>query len=206
MARRCPGEGLAALEFAHGELRAFERRYLSGSAGTFEDMDLEAVAAALAPRLLAYLTARTGSRSLAEDVAQDALVALVQCWRRRGPPESPEAFAFAIAKRRAGRALARRALLAPIDALLGRRHTAVAVDAAMAHRQALAAVLRDIRRLPRRDRKVLLLSAAGELRIADIAAVTGASPAAVKMRLSRARRRLLTSHEGTANEPARTAE
>lgn len=169
-------------------------------------MDLEAVAAALAPRLLAYLTARTGSRSLAEDLAQDALVALVQCWRRRGPPHSPDAFVFAIAKRRAGRALARRALLAPLDTLLGRRHSAVAVDAVLEHRQALVAVLRDIRRLPRRDREVLLLSAVGELRMADIAAVTGASPAAVKMRLSRARHRLLSSHRGTTHEPARTAE
>lgn len=77
--------------------------YRLHSAGTLANMDLEAVAAALAPRVLAYAWARTGSRSLAEDVAQDALTALVQCWRRRGPPESPAAFVFAIVKRRAGR-------------------------------------------------------------------------------------------------------
>lgn len=50
-------------------------------------MDLEEVTTALAPRLLAYLCARTGNRALAEDLAQDALVALVQTWRRQGPPD-----------------------------------------------------------------------------------------------------------------------
>lgn len=169
-------------------------------------MDLEAVAAAVTPRLLAYLTARTGCPSLAEDVAQDALVALIQHWRRRGPPDSPDAFVFAIAKRRAGRALARRALLAPIDTLLGWRHAGPGIDAALEHRQTLDAVLRELRRLSRREREVLLLSAAGELRIADIASVVGATPAAVKMRLSRARRRLLSLHQDTSHEPARTAE
>lgn len=169
-------------------------------------MDLDAVAAALAPRLLAYLTARTGCRSMAEDVAQDALVALIQCWRRTGPPDSPDAFVFAIARRRAGRALARRALLAPIDTLLSWHHTGTAIDAAMEHRQNLDAALREIQRLSRRDREVLLLSAAGELSAADIAAVVGATPAAVKMRLSRARRRLLSLRQGTAHEPARTPE
>ncbi len=79
-------------------------------------MDLEAVATALAPRLIGYVLARTGCRGTAEDIAQDALTALVRRWRQIGPPESPDAFAFAIARRRAGRAVARRALLAPIDA------------------------------------------------------------------------------------------
>jgi len=46
-------------------------------------------------------------RSLAEDVAQDARAALVHCWRRQSPPDSSEAFTFAIAKRRAGRAAGR---------------------------------------------------------------------------------------------------
>lgn len=68
-------------------------------------MDLAEVISGLAPRLIAYLCARTGNRALAEDLAQDALIALVQTWRRHGPPDSPDAFVFAIAKRRAGRAL-----------------------------------------------------------------------------------------------------
>ena len=153
-------------------------------------MDLEATARGLAPRLLAYAFGRTGCRTISEDVAQDALVALVQCWHRSGPPDSPDAFVFAIAKRRAGRATARRALLAPLDAIFGRAHPNASVDVVHQQRAELKSVLQVIRRLPRRDREVLLLSAAGELRIAEIAAVTNATPAAVKMRLHRARRRL----------------
>jgi len=41
--------------------------------GFFTHVDLEARAAALAPRLLAYALARTGCRATAEDIAQDAL-------------------------------------------------------------------------------------------------------------------------------------
>jgi RNA polymerase sigma factor (sigma-70 family) len=168
-------------------------------------MDLAEVTSALAPRLIAYLRARTGNRALAEDLPQDALVALVQAWRRHGPPDSPDAFVFAIAKRRAGRALARQAVLSPLDALWGKRDTGVAVDVAMEHREAVCAVLKAIRGLPRRDREVLLLSATGELSIADIAAVTETTPAAVKMRLSRVRQRLTAMQRETTHEQARAA-
>jgi len=49
-------------------------------------MELEDVVAELAPGLLRYAKARTRSTELAEDVAQEALVALVARWRRFGPP------------------------------------------------------------------------------------------------------------------------
>lgn len=176
--------------------------YQSSRAGTLSSMDLAEVTAALAPRLLAYLSATTGNRALAEDLAQDALVALVQTWQRRGCPDSPDAFVFAIAKRRAWRARARRALLSPLEVLHGARDPQVGVDVALEHRQAAHAVLQAIRHMPRRDREVLLLSATGELRIADIAAVTGATPAAVKMRLSRARQRLIALQREGNHEQA----
>lgn len=180
-------------------------RYQSTRSGTLLTMDLAEVTAALAPRLLAYCYARTGNRALAEDVTQDALVALVHAWRRHGPPHSPDAFAFAIAKRRAWRALARLAVLSPLDALTGARDRVVAVDIALEHREAVRAVLQAMRTLPRRDSEVLLLRAAGELSIADIATIVGATPAAVKMRLSRARLRLTTIHRGTTHEQTRAA-
>src|SRR3954465_13407466 len=65
-------------------------------AGYVPTVDLDAAVAVLAPRLVAYATGRTGCRTTGEDVAQDALTALVVRWKRHGPPESPEAFAFAI--------------------------------------------------------------------------------------------------------------
>lgn len=156
-------------------------------------MELEEVAKALAPRLVAYALGRTGCRGTAEDIAQDALVALVRRWRQAGPPESPDAFVFAIAKRRAGRAIVRRALTAPLDALRGVARDQPAVDRVYDDRADLAMVLAALRELPRADREALLLRIVGELSFDDIAALMNTSPAAVTMRISRARRKLADS-------------
>jgi RNA polymerase sigma factor (sigma-70 family) len=152
-------------------------------------VDLDATVAALAPRLVAYATGRTGCRSTAQDIAQEALAALVLRWRRFGPPESPEAFVFAVARRRAGRAMKRRALLKPLDFILVARPSDTGVDS-YEQQAELQMVIRTMKRLRRADREVLLLRAAGELSLDQIAIVTRSSVAAVKMRLHRARSRL----------------
>jgi RNA polymerase sigma factor (sigma-70 family) len=153
-------------------------------------VDLEGVLGDLAPRLLRYATGRTGDLGLGAEIAQDSLTALVQRWRRLGPPDSPEAFAFAIARRRAGRAVVRRRLLLPLTALAHHADSTpnpedlVLADAdGRAVRVALA-------RLPRHEREALLLVVAGELRAADAARVLGISESAVRMRTFRGRRRL----------------
>lgn len=161
--------------------------------GFLADMDLEEVARRLAPRLIAYALGRTGCRGTAEDIAQDALIALVRRWRHAGPPESPDAFAFAIAKRRAGRAILRRALTSPLDVLRGIARDERGVDRAYEDRADLGIVLATLRTLPRADREALLLRLVGDLPFADIAVLMNTSPAAVKMRISRARRRLAAS-------------
>jgi RNA polymerase sigma-70 factor (ECF subfamily) len=153
-------------------------------------VDLEAAATSLAPRLIAYALARTGCRATAEDIAQDALTALVRRWRSAGPPESPDAYTFTIAKRRTGRAIARRALMAPLDAVRKVSGSEPGVEQAYADRVELAAVLTAVRRLPRADREALLLRIVGELPFEDVAAITHSTPTAVRMRISRARRRL----------------
>jgi RNA polymerase sigma-70 factor (ECF subfamily) len=158
--------------------------------GFVADVDLEAMVALLTPRLLAYAYARTGCRRTAEDVAQDALTALVRRWRTSGPPDSPDAYAFAIARRRAGRAVVRRALLAPLDVLHDAVDGAPDVEQTYAGRAELIVVRAALRRLPRLDREALVLRAAGELPLEAIARVMRSSPAAVKMRIMRARRRL----------------
>jgi RNA polymerase sigma-70 factor (ECF subfamily) len=161
-------------------------------------VDLDAVTAALAPRLIAYAAARIGSREAAEDVAQDALTALVRRWRLAGPPESPDAFAFAIARRRAGRVIAKRALMVPFEVLRDMVRDEPTVEQTYDDRRELSIVRSALRALPRRDREALLLRAIAELSFEDIAAISRTSPAAVKMRISRARRRLaalLPEHE-----------
>ena len=143
-------------------------------------MDLDVAVAALAPRLVAYATGRTGCRSAGEDVAQDALTALVLRWTRHGPPESPEAFAFAIARRRAGRAVLRRALTRPLEFVLAAYADANGINV-NEQRAELQAVMATMRRLRSADREVLLLRAAGELSLSEIAIVTRSSVAAVKI-------------------------
>ena len=84
--------------------------------------DLETIVRDLAPAVLRYSLGATGDRSLAEEVAQDALAALVGRWRRRGPPQEPAAFVIAAARRRAARRMARNRvekLLTPLDAAAG---------------------------------------------------------------------------------------
>ncbi|MEM1204455.1 MAG: RNA polymerase sigma factor [Acidobacteriota bacterium] len=151
--------------------------------------DLEATVTALAPRLLRYCVGRSGDPGLAEDASQEALTALVQSWRLHGPPESPEGFAFVVARRRLGRRLLRRRLMEPLDALFGK---AAEEDP---HRELLArddleSALVALAGLSPKLREALLLVAAGELDTATAAEVLGISTSALKMRISRAREAL----------------
>lgn len=160
-------------------------------------MELEEAVTVLAPRLLRYCTGRTGEAEVAEEVAQDALAALVQRWRLHGPPESPEAFVFAVARRRAFRVAVRRRLLLPLGAASDGRAEAVqaaarpGLEERAVARDDLAQTLAALRRLPGRDREALLLAVAGELATGEAARVLGISPSAFKMRLHRARKRLV---------------
>jgi RNA polymerase sigma-70 factor (ECF subfamily) len=160
-------------------------------------MDLETTVRTLAPRLLRYCLGRLGAGDLAEEASQEALSALVARWRRHGPPESPEAFAFAVARRRASRALWNRRLMAPLSALTD----GYAANGRVAggeespetwtiQRRELSRTLAAIRRLSAREREALLLVAGGELSSAEAARVLGISRSALKMRVHRARVRL----------------
>jgi RNA polymerase sigma-70 factor (ECF subfamily) len=73
-------------------------------------------------------------------------------------------------------------------------------DEALHERQRLRAVLRELERLPKAEREVLLLSAVDELGTAEMAEVLGRSESAVRALLFRARTRLrerLEKREGT---------
>jgi RNA polymerase sigma-70 factor, ECF subfamily len=154
------------------------------------DMELETAVRELAPQLLRYSLGRTGDAALAEEVAQDALAALVQRWRRHGAPECPAAFAFAVARRRAGRLSLRRRLLEPLHALLDGRSPLPDPEERAMLRTDLGRTLAALRRLPGRDREALLLVGAGDLGPTEGARVLGISVSALKMRVHRARQRL----------------
>ena len=153
-------------------------------------VDLERTIADLAPRVLRYANARLGDPALAEDVAQESLAALVRACRNGGGPDSAEAFVFAIARRRAGRATWRRRMWAPLDLAFGARTDAPSPETRVILRDEAARVRSAIAALPSRDREAILLVAIGGLSMADAAATLGLSISAVKMRVSRARARL----------------
>jgi RNA polymerase sigma-70 factor (ECF subfamily) len=65
-------------------------------------------------------------------------------------------------------------------------------DEALDEAQRITAVLREMERLPKKERQVLLLSALDELNTAEIAAIVGRSESAVRALIFRARTRLRT--------------
>jgi RNA polymerase sigma-70 factor (ECF subfamily) len=66
----------------------------------------------------------------------------------------------------------------------------ISADAAMEEAQRYQSALREVERLPKAERHVLLLSALEELSTAEIAGVLGRSESAIRALLSRARARL----------------
>ncbi len=155
------------------------------------DLALDRTVRDMAPRVLRYAVARTGDVSAGEDVAQESLEALVRHWRRSGPPQSAEAFVFSIARRRAVRAVIRRRLWVPIEQAFGRRDDAPDPEAQAVARAEHVRVRAALARLPRMDREALLLVALGEMSSAEAAVVLGLSLSATKMRVHRARKRLV---------------
>lgn len=153
-------------------------------------VDLEDALRDLAPRLFRYAIGRTGDAGTAEDVAQECLTALVERWQRHGPPDSAEAFVFAIARRRAFRAVVRRRMWLPLEHAIGARDRGLDPESHVIARDARTHVAAAIRRLPARDREALLLVVAGGLSTAQAAEALRISPSALKVRTFRARQRL----------------
>jgi RNA polymerase sigma-70 factor, ECF subfamily len=159
-------------------------------------VDLEEALASLAPRVLRYVAARTGDVSLAEEIAQECLAALVRHWRNGGgPPQSPDAFVFSIARRRAGRAVLRRRVWLPLERASAAQAASPSPEAWALAREEQLRVRSALGRLSRRDREAILMVAVGGLTMATAAGVLGVTVSAVKMRVSRARARLVTMLE-----------
>jgi RNA polymerase sigma-70 factor (ECF subfamily) len=170
--------------------------------GYYMVVDLEDTIRQLAPGLIRYCTARTGDRNLAEEIAQESLTALVQRCRAHVEPESPQAFVYAIARRRATRALLRRRLSLPLCILAESRDQAPDPEAAALGRSEYAILTRALEQLPGRDREALLVVALGGLKTPEAARALGISESALKMRMLRGRQRLRALLED-GHEPAR---
>jgi RNA polymerase sigma factor (sigma-70 family) len=162
---------------------------------------LDDVVRELAPRLLGYCRLETDDASLAEEIAQDTLAALVQRWRRFGAPDSPAAFVFAIARRRCARAMVRRRLLRPIEEVFGLRDGHPTPEQRAVRADEREQVTRALARLRAPDRQILLLLTVGEIGMEEAATMLGISVSAAKMRAMRARQRLRAVLESTITKP-----
>ena len=88
--------------------------------GVVIDRTIEAVWRIESPRVIAGLTRMVHDVGLAEDLAQDALVAALEQWPQSGVPDNPGAWLTAIAKRRAIDLFRRNERLQRKSELLGR--------------------------------------------------------------------------------------
>jgi RNA polymerase sigma-70 factor (ECF subfamily) len=154
-------------------------------------VDLAAIVDTYSTLLFRIANSVLRSRTEAEDVVQDVFLRVLQhrhslstvrdmrvwlvriAWnlaldrkRRKRPEQLDEAFAKSLAS------------------------ATMPADAALEEAQRFRSVLREIERLPKGERHVLLLSAIEELDTAEIAAVLGRSESAVRALLSRSRARL----------------
>jgi RNA polymerase sigma-70 factor (ECF subfamily) len=165
-------------------------------------VDLENIIRELTPGLLRYCTARTRDRNLAEEIAQESLAALIMRWNRNGAPECAQAFVFAVARRKAARAMLSRRLWLPLRLLAGNRDNAPDPEEAALRRSGYTTLARALEQLPARDREALLIVAVGGVKTAEAARLLGISESALKMRTLRARQRL-RALMGDGNDHAR---
>ena len=149
------------------------------------------------PRLVSYLRAKIGDADLAEDIAQEAFVRLLD-----ETPRDPAAWLFVVANRlmiddaRIARGRRRHLTLLRVEAS---DRTGPSAEQALARSEAIASLHRALAALPERERELVLLHHAG-WRYREIAEHLGVAASSVGSLLTRAERRLASSLEGSNDE------
>lgn len=158
------------------------------------------------PSLVWYLHGRLGDRDLAEDLAQEAFVRLID-----KPPRAPDAWLYVVAgnlARDAQRSERRGTRhLSIIDANLQGREAAdpaPSADAALCRAEESALVKDTLAMLPERD-AVLLLMRADDVSYREIAAAIGVSPTSVGPLLARAQQRFIRALGSRAEDRRNSA-
>ncbi len=154
----------------------------------------DALFAAYGSDIVAFCGWRAGSPSDAQDAAADVFLI---AWRRLDDVpngDAARAWLYTTARRViANQRRSERRLVALRERLAREAATVVSEPSPLGHEEAL--VQRALRRLPPRDREVLLLSEWEGLEPAEIAAVVGCHPVTARGRLHRARRRFRVAFE-----------
>jgi RNA polymerase sigma-70 factor (ECF subfamily) len=144
------------------------------------------------PSLVRYLHGRVGDRDLAEDLAQEAFVRLID-----KPPRAPDSWLYVVAgnlARDAQRSEVRRsrhlAIVEPQHRAADAVDPAPSAEAAMCSAEESALVQDTLAMLPERD-AALLVMRADDVSYREIAAAIGVAPTSVGPLLSRAQQRFI---------------
>ena len=152
--------------------------------------EFERLLAELRPRLHRYCTRMTGSVIDGEDVLQETLVKAIEAFPHTGPLANVEGWLFRIAHNAALDFLRRRARREGVQAGEEALETIADPDSAIERRQAAAASLRTLMRLPVAQRSsVILMDVLGHS-LEEISEVLESTVPAVKANLHRGRQRL----------------
>jgi RNA polymerase sigma-70 factor (ECF subfamily) len=161
------------------------------------EIDLAALVESYSALLFRIAHSVLRSRAEAEDVVQDVFVRVFQ---RRSSLKEVRDMRVWLIRIAWNLAIDRRRRIRPeqMDETFadGLAANSVLADEALEEAQRMKAVLREMDRLPGKERQVLLLSAIEELGTAEMAEVTGRSESAVRALLFRARTRLRERLEG----------
>jgi RNA polymerase sigma-70 factor (ECF subfamily) len=164
-------------------------------------IDLAAMVEAYSTLLFRVAYSVLRSRSEAEDVVQDVFIRVLEHRRSLSAVRDMRVWLIRIAWNLAldGK---RRKRPEQLDESFAKSLVSgtLPADAAIEEAECFQSVLREIERLPRAERHVLLLSALEELGTAEIAGVLGRSESAVRALLSRARARLRERLEGETRD------
>ena len=138
------------------------------------------------PKVVALAYALSGSRTGAEDIAQEAFLRAYRDWERVGSYEYQAAWVRRVAANLATSGLRRRLVEARALTRLARR-LEPAVDPLAAHNAEFWAA---VRTLPRRQAQAVALYYFQDLSVQQTAAVLGCAEGTVKAHLAKARRTL----------------
>jgi RNA polymerase sigma-70 factor, ECF subfamily len=166
-------------------------RYCDGDAGAFRDLYSR-----IAPRLVAYLQRMCGERAMAEDLVQQTFLKVHRARSAYVRGADPVPWMFAIARRTfLDEVRRRRRARVQVSGGEGRLpEVAAALDGspvadgprAVPDPELVKAALEALSRLPAAQREALILTKMSGKSIAEAAAITGATPGAMKLRAHRA--------------------
>ncbi len=162
--------------------------------GSRDEVDLAELVGTYSPVLFRVAHSVLRSRAEAEDAVQDVFVRVMEHRRSLGSLAAVRDMRVWLVRIAWNLALDRRRRVRPEQFDEGFAEGLVArdlpVDEALSDARRMKSVLREMERLPKGERHVLLLSAIEELGTAEMAEVLGRSESAVRALLFRARTRL----------------